>query len=453
MIRRWGIVLGLMATLGMAAGAQAQPEPHLRMEILGVPDIVAPPTPPTQAVVLFSDQDGWNEPEQQIADALARQGAVVMGLDTPGILRRMEASDRGCLLLIGQIEAISHQIQSHLQAPAYAFPTLAGVGEGGTVAMAIASHTEAATVARIIAVDPNAVVTSRKRLCSPAAVRHQGAGWTYDLPQGPEPFAITVFLTGAGSATGADYAHRQQERRRRLVVRYRPDEAPYAVLADALAEPIPKGGDALADLPLVDLPSLREGGPYARTVAIFYSGDGGWRDLDKDLAALLRSEGLAVVGFDVLRYFWKRQTPEQTAQDLDRMISSLVKERGFQQVALIGFSFGADILPATYNRLSPENKQRVVQLSLLGVSQAADFEVTVSGWLSRKLPDALPIPPELAQINPALIQCFYGEEDNSALCQSLDGSGAEVIRTAGGHHFDGDYQALARRVLKGLAQR
>lgn len=449
----WGMALGLVLALGLAAGANAKPEPHLKMELLGVPDIVAPSTPPTKAVVLFSDQDGWNGPEQRLAETLARDGAVVMGLDTPGILRRMEASERGCVILVGEIEAISHQIQSHLAAPAYAFPSLAGVGAGGTLAMAIASHTEAATVARIIAVDPNAVVASRKRLCSQAAVRHQGAGWTYDLPQGPEPFAITVFLTGAEAATGADYAHRQQERRRRLVVRYRPDDAPYAALSDALAEPVPKGGDAMADLPLVDLPSLREGGPYDRTVAIFYSGDGGWRDLDKDLAALLRSEGLAVVGFDVLRYFWKRQTPEQTAQDLDRMITSLVKDRGVQRVVLIGFSFGADILPATYNRLSAENKQRVVQLSLLGVSQAADFEVTVSGWLSRKQPDALPISPELAQIDPGLIQCFYGEEDNSALCQSLDGSAAEVIRTEGGHHFDGDYDALARMVLKGLARR
>ncbi|MBS0554958.1 MAG: hypothetical protein JSS47_20925, partial [Proteobacteria bacterium] len=33
------------------------------------------------------------------------------------------------------------------------------------------------------------------------------------------------------------------------------------------------------------------------------------------------------------------------------------------------------------------------------------------------------------------------------------GNGAELVRTAGSHHFDGDYEALARRILQGLQHR
>ena len=36
-------------------------------------------------------------------------------------------------------------------------------------------------------------------------------------------------------------------------------------------------------------------------------------------------------------------------------------------------------------------------------------------------------------------------------CQDRDG--AEIIETAGGHHFDGDYDALALRILDGFRRR
>jgi type IV secretory pathway VirJ component len=455
MRRFFTLTMAAVALLGLlySGSAQAAPEPHLTMEILGTPDIVAPKGALTRAVVLFSDADGWNGREQTLAATLAAQGAVVIGLDLPEITRRMQASDRRCLILIGEIEAITHQIESHLNAPSYVFPSLVGIGAGGAMAMAIAAQTEAATIERVLVVDPDAVVPTRKTLCSDGPMRPRGTGMRYDLPQGAEPFTITIALTGQGSPQGEAHALRQQERRRRVVVRQTPDQDPAQVLLGLLAEPAADSTDALAGLPLVDLPALGDSTTYQQTVAIFYSGDGGWRDLDKDLAALLQRHGLAVVGVDVLRYFWKPQTPEQTAQDLDRIITSLHHDRGVRRVVLIGFSFGADILPAAYNRLSAEARAMVVQMSLLGVSKAADFEVTVSGWLSQKLPDALPIAPELAKINPRLIQCFYGEDDNSAICNGLEGSGAEVIRTSGGHHFDGDYEGLAKRVLHSLEKR
>jgi type IV secretory pathway VirJ component len=34
-----------------------------------------------------------------------------------------------------------------------------------------------------------------------------------------------------------------------------------------------------------------------------------------------------------------------------------------------------------------------------------------------------------------------------SVCADLAGSGAEVIRTDGGHHFDEDYAGLADRII------
>ena len=51
-----------------------------------------------------------------------------------------------------------------------------------------------------------------------------------------------------------------------------------------------------------------------------------------------------------------------------------------------------------------------------------------------------------------MLQCFYGADDkDETACVLL--SYAEVIETEGGHHFDGDYAALTRRIVDGLVRR
>ena len=205
----------------------------------------------------------------------------------------------------------------------------------------------------------------------------------------------------------------------------------------------------IADLPLVELPAEQRG----PLLAIILSGDGGWRDLDKTIGEKLQSDGVSVVGWDSLRYFWSRKSPERTARDLGAVIDTYVTRWGASKVALVGYSFGADVLPFAYNCLSSEARAHVVQLSLLGLATAADFEIRVAGWFGAGPgKDALPTEPALAPINPAMIQCFYGADEHDNACPFLLGK-AEIIRTAGGHHFDNDYDALARRILDGFRQR
>jgi type IV secretory pathway VirJ component len=205
----------------------------------------------------------------------------------------------------------------------------------------------------------------------------------------------------------------------------------------------------IANLPLVELPAE----PRGALLAIVLSGDGGWRDVDRAIAQKLQSDGVSVVGWDSLRYFWSKKSPEQTARDLGAVIDTYTSRWGASKIALIGYSFGADVLPFAYDHLSPEAKVRVVQLSLLGFAPAANFQITVSGWLGAAPDkDALPTEPALLPIDPTMVQCFYGANEDESECPLLMGK-AEVIRVPGGHHFDNDYGALARRILDGFRRR
>ena len=154
-----------------------------------------------------------------------------------------------------------------------------------------------------------------------------------------------------------------------------------------------------------------------------------------------------------LRYFWQERSPEETAADLARIIAAYTAQWKVPNVLLLGYSFGADVLAATYDRLPPEARAKVRQISLLGLSDHAAWEISVSGWLGQES-DGPETGPDIARIEPALLQCFYGaEEEATSPCPALAARGAEVFRTAGGHHFDGNYQALAQDVLTGLDRR
>ena len=85
-------------------------------------------------------------------------------------------------------------------------------------------------------------------------------------------------------------------------------------------------------LPLVELPADRP----SRVMAVLVSGDGGWRDLDKTIGEKLQALGVPVVGWDSLRYFWSRKTPEQTTADLTAILAAYGAKWRADKFALIG---------------------------------------------------------------------------------------------------------------------
>lgn len=87
------------------------------------------------------------------------------------------------------------------------------------------------------------------------------------------------------------------------------------------------------------------------------------------------------------------------------------------------------------------------------VAVVVAIALSIAGWLGAEPANVRPVLPQLARIDPKSIQCFYGRDEEDSACLKLDPSRVEVIGTSGGHHFDGDYDALARRILDGLKRR
>ena len=396
-------------------------------------------------LVLFSAASGWTEADQASADRLTREGVVVMGVDTARYAASLADIKEDCHHVVGDIENLSHQLQRERQSQSYFIPIVAGFGEGGTLAEKILETAGSNTIAGAVSVDPAATLDPRFDPCPPDPTILHDAGlpgfWaigaTADLP--PETLALAARLRQAGAKVKLADADRSSTAPEILLALTRPHVGSH-----------PPAEKDVSDLPLVELPAEHPAG----MLAIVISGDGGWRDLDKTIASTLSGWGVSVVGWDSLRYFWGAKTPEQTSRDLARVMQYYGARWHAPHIALIGYSFGADVLPFAYQRLPEKLRAKVSLISLLGFARGADFEVRVTGWLG--LPasrTALPAMPEIAKVPPSLVQCIYGAEETDTLCPGLAGSGAEVVRIPGDHHFGRNYTELSRIILQGWKQR
>ena len=93
------------------------------------------------------------------------------------------------------------------------------------------------------------------------------------------------------------------------------------------------------------------------------------------------------------------------------------------------------------------NGARVSLVSLLALSGWAQFEFDVGGWLGMDEDKSHPTLPDVARIPASVLQCVYGADDDDSVCAKLAGSGAEIVKMDGGHHFDDDYAALAKSII------
>jgi type IV secretory pathway VirJ component len=78
-----------------------------------------------------------------------------------------------------------------------------------------------------------------------------------------------------------------------------------------------------------------------------------------------------------------------------------------------------------------------------------DVEFHLTDWFwDSPTTTALPVLPEVEKLGRTKVLCFYGDEEKDSLCKDLDAGLAKGIRLKGGHHFDGDYAALAQIILQ-----
>jgi len=200
-------------------------------------------------------------------------------------------------------------------------------------------------------------------------------------------------------------------------------------------------------LPLIEVPATSG---TSDTLVVIISGDGGWAAIDRAISNVLTADGMPVVGLNALQYFWTRRTPETASHDLATIIDRYLAAWHKSRVLLVGYSRGADVLPAMVSRFPAETQARIRTIALLSPSTRVEFEFHVADWM-RNFSAGVPVKPEVDKLTSQRILCISGEDDRDALCPALTARpNIEVMILKGAHHFDGGYDKLGHLIIEHL---
>jgi type IV secretory pathway VirJ component len=397
---------------------------------------VAQPVWGSQGLALvFADTRKF--PAGDLGRRLAATGVTAAVVDSWQFFKGFNAGSGQCLDANRAAVSIDALVKE-LQAPSVNRLIVAGIAEGALIPFINAQSTSG-NAATNLSIGFSVNLPVDLALCPPSSTQHQDQKQTLVSSPGLQgnwrsvwtdepPTETAIFIKALGKVDTRIVAY---------------DTPLDTLLVEELNTALGHTGQSSPPMPVVEVPAAKPND----NVTLFYSGDGGWRDLDRTVAGEMAALNYPVVGVDVLRYFWEHKTPEQAAADLSATMAYYRKNWGTKSFVLAGYSFGADILPAIYNRLPPKDKDTVPLLVLLALANTADFEIHVSGWLGQGAGEQ-PLSPELAQMPKEKILCVYGiEEKAETACTGLLKSAATILELPGGHHFDQDYPKLTRQIL------
>lgn len=450
--RNW-LLAGLCSVLAASAhGSKAEDQNAYDTGLIPSPHIALPSGTLKSMVFLLSGPDGWTKKDDDRVGNLVAAGAAVVGIDYKAYIASMaDDSEDDCIYMISDIESLSQQVQRRAGNADYHAPLLAGEGPGGALVLAMIAQSPPATIDEAIAVDPTAEIPLTKQLCTPATKQPTPNGYIYGLTDDLLPASVTVIETPNAPADGkANVA---------AIVAAHPDvkvtngdNGNGNLLVATIKDQIAAGDVSTNDLglPLTELATK----PTMDTMAVFYSGDGGWRDIDSEIGGYFQAHGIPTVGLDALRYFWSKKDQATTAKDLARIIEAYRKKWKVKNVLLVGYSFGADVLPSAYDLLPAADKAAIKQMTLLALTKSVDYEISVSGWFGAegKYQGGTTLD-AVAKIDPRLVQCVYGTGDGDAVCSQLKAKGIDVVELPGDHHFNDDYDKVSEVILDALRKR
>lgn len=204
----------------------------------------------------------------------------------------------------------------------------------------------------------------------------------------------------------------------------------------------------LATLPLVEAPVHATGQPF---VAVFLSGDGGWREIDSTISDALNARGVPVVGLLSNEYFDRRRTPAEVARDVDGLMTRYAAQWHKPKVILIGFSRGADAIPAILANIPPASRARIAVAAMLGPATRMELEKEPWWVVGREVP-SVPLLPLVRAARGVRLLCVHGIDEDDSLCDALTPAEAIDMRMEGGHHFGRRYREIAEAILRAAGQ-
>ncbi|RYZ96394.1 MAG: hypothetical protein EOP11_23545, partial [Proteobacteria bacterium] len=372
------IILKLFSLL-LAIGAHAE---TLKYAKFGTVEIFRGEGAPDRLVLFFNEGAGIKS-SGEVIKALAEKNTVVASVGKTFHAALLKRAKKSCVYPAGDLEELSKFVQTKLKFKEYRLPILVGFGADAAIAYGAYAQAPRNTFAGAVSVGFCPRWQAAKSFCSDNGLKstRDKAGFAF-APSG-QPLPNWRVLGGGkacestvkdfvGKVTGAKFTLPSAK----LAEEVRASAQEVHVAA-AVVSPF-KGDATIESLPLVNIDPI---GP-PKGLVIFYSGDGGWAGFDQGVSAELSRAGNRVVGLSSLKYFWSAKAPELATDDLAKILRYFAKAKDTGPIRLVGYSFGADVMPEMVSRLPESLRAQIKGVSLLGLSDSASFEFHFTDWMN-----------------------------------------------------------------------
>ena len=202
---------------------------------------------------------------------------------------------------------------------------------------------------------------------------------------------------------------------------------------------------AQENLPVIIMPAKTD---TSLPLVFMISGDGGWKTFDKQLSQQFINKNIPVVGLNALKFFWNKKTPEQATQAVSDLIKQYMQQWRKTRFILVGFSFGADVMPFIINRMAPDLSARNSLVALFSPGPTTDFEIHISQMLSGNKKWKYNVADEINRIKSKKVLCFFGDHKSGFPVNDLPKENCYVIYLQGGHEFENNKTDMAKLVLQ-----
>ena len=191
--------------------------------------------------------------------------------------------------------------------------------------------------------------------------------------------------------------------------------------------------------------SFHSNADTTKPLVFYISGDGGFNKFSTAFMETLNKQGYAVIGLNAKEYFWNKKTPQEAANAIESAINESNKQWKKKNIVLIGYSFGADVAPFMLTHFSPALAGKIDHLILLSPSPRTDFEIHILQMFGWGKDSGESVPDEINKIS-ASVTIITGDDETEFPFSELKIKNKQVIKMPGGHHYDGDVNALCNKI-------
>ena len=197
---------------------------------------------------------------------------------------------------------------------------------------------------------------------------------------------------------------------------------------------------AATDLPIDTLGS----NDMTKPLIMYITGDGGFNNFSTAFMKEWNNNGYPVVALNAKSYFWKTKTPEVATEDVSGLITQYLSLWKRNEVILVGYSFGADVMPFIQARLKQGILNKLLHTVLLSPSKNTDF--TIHLFYNN---DGNNVPSEINKLNkPVLV--IFGNEETDLPDKQINNKQVTIIKIEGDHRYNNKISNIVHNILSRL---